>query len=86
MAKRPPTDAEIAKLTYEQALEQLESLLERVESGDIALEAALDHCETGSKLIAHCRGKLDRVEQRVQALKVQGDTLVETDGDAADDD
>ena len=68
MSKRKLADATIKKLSYEQAIEQLESILDDVESGEAGLEEALDHCEDGAKILAHCRAILDRVEKRVEKL------------------
>jgi|GEM_PF-257127 len=68
MAKRTLTDASLAKLTYEQAIEKIEDILESVETGDVGLEDALAHCEDGAKLVTHCRAILDRVEERVGKL------------------
>lgn len=80
--KKPHTD--IAKLQYEQAIEQLEDILDQVESGEISLEEALQHTERGAALIEHCRGILDRVEKRVTALMTtrEGDLqATESDND-----
>lgn len=71
--------ADVTKLKYEQAVEQLEDILDQVESGEISLEEALQHTERGAALIEHCRGILDRVEKRVSELMAndQGELEVE---------
>jgi exodeoxyribonuclease VII small subunit len=69
------TDAaeDLAGLTYEQALAQLDSLIARLEKGDIPLDEAISAYERGSRLASHCAELLDRTEQRVSQLMVGGD-------------
>jgi len=55
-------------LGYEQAVEELEELVERIESGEASLEKCLDDAERAAKLIQHCRGVLDRAEQRIATM------------------
>lgn len=57
-------------LTYEQAIEALEGIVERIESGEIGLEASIDAYERGTALIGRCRKVLDQAEQRIQELDV----------------
>lgn len=59
-----PTDG----LTYEQAVDELESIIQRIESGDIGLEDSIRHYERGSALLKHCRTILGQAEQRIQTL------------------
>jgi len=68
----PITDAEAAGQppTFEQAIEQLESIIEGIESGEVGLESSLQQYERGMKLIRHCRGVLERAEQRIEKLTV----------------
>jgi len=67
--------------TFEQAIEQLEAITERIESGQVGLEESLKQYEQGMKLIGRCRGILDTAEQRIVELTAgaQGQ-LVEEDG------
>jgi len=58
------------KLSYEEALEQLEALLDKIESGQAGLEDTLAEHERGVKLIQHCRSILQRVETRLAELQV----------------
>jgi exodeoxyribonuclease VII small subunit len=63
------TDAEtIERMTFEQAVELLESINDRIESGEIGLEQSLAEYERGMRLIAHCRRILDRAEERMAEL------------------
>ncbi len=65
--------------SYEEALEQLEALIDRIESGELGLEESIRHYEEGSKLIRHCRDILDAAESRI--AEVSGDDRVEPEFD-----
>jgi len=60
-------------LTFEAALAQLDTLIEKLEAGSIALDDAISAYERGTKLARHCEALLDRTERRVTALVVSGD-------------
>jgi exodeoxyribonuclease VII small subunit len=55
-------------LNLEKSLEQLESLIEELESGDLPLEAAMKKFEEGIKLTRSCQTALKDAEQRVEIL------------------
>lgn len=56
--------------TFEQAIQKLESIIDRVETGEIGLEESLKAYEDGAKLIARCRTILKSVESRINQLVV----------------
>jgi exodeoxyribonuclease VII small subunit len=66
-----PIDAEVAAMGYEQAVESLESIIERIESGEIGLEASLAEYRRGVALVRHCRSILDSAEQQVRLLSLE---------------
>ena len=68
-----PPGEDIAELTFEQALERLEAINDRIESGEIGLEASLTEYELGMRLIAHCQSILARADQRVAELTPESD-------------
>ena len=53
---------------FEQALAELESLVERLERGDLPLEEALRTFERGVELTRHCQSSLKAAQQRVEIL------------------
>jgi exodeoxyribonuclease VII small subunit len=71
MAKKKATEAAEALPPYEQAIEQLEQIIAKLESGEIGLEDGIAQYESGMKLIAHCRSVLDRAEQKIRELSVE---------------
>lgn len=69
MAKRSTKqDAKQQELSFEDALERIESIIARIESGEIGLEASIDEYEKGVALITRCREILGRAELRVDDL------------------
>lgn len=61
-------DAAISNLGYEDAMKQLESIVDQLESGAISLEESLKAFERGRALSNHCRGILDNATKRIQTL------------------
>jgi exodeoxyribonuclease VII small subunit len=62
------------KPTFELALEQLQTAVKRLESGELSLEQSLQQFEEGVKLTRLCQEHLTVAEQRVEILmKSQGD-------------
>ncbi|EXU77024.1 exodeoxyribonuclease VII small subunit [Erwinia papayae] len=54
--------------SFENSLQQLEQIVSRLESGDLALEEALNEFERGVQLARLGQQKLQQAEQRVQIL------------------
>lgn len=68
-----------AKLpTLEKSIDEISSLIEKMEQGDLTLEQSLTHFERGISLIKHCQKTLSEAEQKVQVLLQanEKDTLV----------
>lgn len=55
-------------IDFEQALDQLEELVEDMENGDLTLEESLKAFEQGIKLTRECQTALSEAEQKVQML------------------
>lgn len=55
-------------INFEKALEELESIVEDLESGDLSLENSLESFEKGIKLARQCQEKLSQAELQVQKL------------------
>ncbi|WP_299595315.1 exodeoxyribonuclease VII small subunit [uncultured Microbulbifer sp.] len=71
--------------SFESALEELEQLVERLESGDLPLDEALSDFERGVKLTRECQKKLASAEQKVKVLMEENGQVQELPFDAADD-
>lgn len=53
---------------FEQALEELEKVVEQLESGELSLEDSLAAFEKGVRLVKHCNEKLNEVEKKIELL------------------
>ena len=56
---------------FEEALEKLSALVEKMESGDLSLEESLKIFEEGIKLSKDCQNALSDAEKKVQALLLE---------------
>ena len=64
---------------FEEALAELESLVERLERGDLPLDEALKTFERGVELTRHCQSSLKAAQQKVEILLKRGSaTSIET--------
>lgn len=54
--------------TYEAAVQELEGLIARIETGQLPLDQLLSGYQRGAQLLAFCRGRLDAVEQQIRVL------------------
>jgi exodeoxyribonuclease VII small subunit len=68
-----PVDAKTEKLSFENALSRLESIVESMESGDVPLAALISKFEEGNKLLKLCEGRLKEAELKIEQLKKQKD-------------
>lgn len=67
---------------FEKALEELETLVERIEGGELSLEESLAAFERGVKLTRECQKALDEAEQKVEMLSLPEADEAEDDGEA----
>ena len=58
----------MAKKTFEQALKNLEQIVQDLENGDMPLEKAIKKFEEGIQLSKYCTAKLDESEKRITIL------------------
>jgi exodeoxyribonuclease VII small subunit len=66
-----PANASPLPETYEAALQELELLLENLESGRLPLDALLGSYQRGAQLLTFCRSKLEAVENQIKVLEGQ---------------
>ena len=69
---------------FEQSLQELESLVTKLESGDLSLEESLAAFEQGIKLTRECQQHLSDAEQKVSMLIGEGDDLELVDFDESE--
>ncbi|MEE2690955.1 MAG: exodeoxyribonuclease VII small subunit [Pseudomonadota bacterium] len=67
MAKTPN---DIAGLSFEKALAELEDIVRKLEEGQVALEDSIALYERGAALKAHCEAKLKSAQERIDKIVV----------------
>jgi exodeoxyribonuclease VII small subunit len=70
-----PADPPSGAPSFEEALEGLEAIVERLESGALPLESALAAFEQGVALSRRCAEQLERAERRIEELVRAGGVL-----------
>ncbi|GAB4311356.1 MAG: hypothetical protein Kow00117_04590 [Phototrophicales bacterium] len=63
----------INELSFEQAYQELDEIVSKLESGELTLEESVTLFERGRKLAEHCQAILDQAELRVNQLNDSGD-------------
>jgi exodeoxyribonuclease VII small subunit len=71
---------------FEHSLAELQTLVERLESGELSLEESLGAFEQGIRLTRECQSALSQAEQKVQILLERDGALTETPFDIQGDD
>lgn len=67
------------KQNFEEALERLGEINEKLESGEVSLDEAIALYTDGMKLAKFCQDKLADAEQKIKVLIEKGGSLVEED-------
>lgn len=62
---------------FEESIQELESLVEQMEHGQLSLDETLQHFERGVKLTGLCQKALEQAEQRVQTLQAKAELSVQ---------
>lgn len=78
MAKTDKIPADIAKMSFEDALKELESIVTQLEQGKVELEKSIEIYERGTQLKAHCEAKLKDATARIEKIVVAADGKVKT--------
>ena len=64
---------DVSKLSFEQALSQLEEIVNKLERGDVALDESIKIYEQGEALKKHCAALLKTAEDKVEKIRVGAD-------------
>ncbi len=72
----PSTPADIAALSFEDALAELEQIVRRLEAGQVKLDEAILSYERGAQLKQHCERKLNEAQQRVDRIVIGPDGAI----------
>ena len=69
---------DIAAMSFEAAMKELEGVVSRLEHGDATLEESIALYERGAKLRAHCDARLKDAEERIERITLAGGQPVGT--------
>jgi exodeoxyribonuclease VII small subunit len=67
---------DIAAMSFEDALAELEQIVRRLEAGQVKLDEAILSYERGAQLKRHCESKLNEAQQRVERIVVGPDGAI----------
>ena len=83
MADASPSP-EIAQMSFEDALGELEQIVRRLETGNAKLDEAIAAYERGALLKRHCETKLREAQARVEKIVVSADGTITAEPQAID--
>ena len=59
-------------MTFEETMNQIEEIIEKMESGELPLEDSIDAYEKGMKLIREAKKTLDSYEKKIEKISEEG--------------
>ena len=65
--------AHLADISFEDALRELEAIVESLEHGDVSLDNAIAAFERGTALKAYCQARLEEARMKVEQIRVPAD-------------
>lgn len=68
--------AELAAMSFEDAVAELEQIVRRLEAGQVKLDEAIQCYERGALLKRHCEQKLNEAQQRVDRIAIGPDGVI----------
>ncbi len=69
----PELPRDVVAMSFEQALAELEKIVQDLERGQLDLDAAITAYERGTQLKLHCEGKLREAQLRVEKISLGPD-------------
>jgi len=60
--------ADIANMKFEDALAELETIVKKLEAGQVKLDEAIESYERGAALKRHCEARLDEAKARIEKI------------------
>jgi exodeoxyribonuclease VII small subunit len=68
MTDKTQKPADVSGLSFEDALKQLEDIIQKLESGNVPLEESISLYERGATLKAHCEKTLGAARERIERI------------------
>lgn len=66
-------DENLAAISFEDALRELEAIVTSLEDGDVSLDDAIAAFERGTALKTHCQARLEEARMKVEQIKLPAD-------------
>ncbi len=70
----------VAKMSFEEAMQELEAVVGQLESGEVELEKSIALYQRGAELKAHCDARLADAQARVEKIRLGEGGAVSTEG------
>ena len=69
----------LGKMTFEDAMDELESIVNALDKGDVSLDEAIAAYDRGSVLKDHCEKKLNQAKMKVETIQSEENGELKTD-------
>ena len=66
----------LEKMTFEDAMKELENLVDALDKGDVSLDEAIAAYDRGSQLKDHCQKKLNEAKMKVETIQSSSENNV----------
>ena len=70
---------DIAKMSFEEALEELQQIVQSLEKGEGKLDQAIDAYKRGAALKQHCEAKLRQAQEQIEKISLDAQGRVKTE-------
>lgn len=72
-------NSDIKKMSFEDAMSELQEIVNGLDSGNILLDNAIENYSRGSALKKHCQKKLKEAKLRIEKVVVENDGQISTE-------
>ena len=79
MGKPEKQSDEEEEVSFEEALANLEEIIQRMESGEAPLDSLVTHYQTGVKMLKLCREKIEGAEMKIKQVQRKDGEFIEKD-------
>ena len=79
MGKHKKQSDKEEKLSFEEALANLEEIIQRMESGEAPLDSLVTDYQTGVKMLKLCREKIEGAEMKIKEVQEKEGEFIEKD-------
>ena len=71
--------SDVQKMSFEEALDELETIVRELESGKTKLDTAIEAYERGAALKAHCDAKLREAQAKIDRISREADGTISSE-------